>query len=209
MLRHERQCTMSPPGDPTVPVTDVVQGMLETIEILEARLAALEKTPSIQTVNNTVNNITNNFINNFGAENTDYITDELIHERFMCCIQGIIDMINDIYFHPDHPENKNVRIKSIKNGGFAEIRKGGEWITDSLEEVASKMVNTSYNILTRKYRGDLAYQAYIQEMHPYVEEWRLSQLKYARLTKDRAKGVLIDQRKKDEDSKKNVVLSSP
>ena len=72
------------------------------------------------TNNNITNNITNNInqiTNIFLHEDKSYISKELYMKYAKNAIQGngVIDMIKNIRFNPEHPENMNVRVHRLKN----------------------------------------------------------------------------------------------
>lgn len=70
--------------------------------------------------NNTTNNIT---INNFGQENLDYLTDALMKKILTRLTKHDDDSVKnaipilakEIFFNPNHKENNNVEINSIKS----------------------------------------------------------------------------------------------
>jgi hypothetical protein len=91
--------------------------MAKQITMLQTELLNQNKTP--QTVNNTINNTVNNNnntmnivniinVNGYGNENRDYI-DKYLYER---CIgrpsDFVPNLILNIHFNPDYPENHNV-----------------------------------------------------------------------------------------------------
>jgi hypothetical protein len=64
--------------------------------------------------NSTTNNIT---INNYGSENIDHILQD--HEFMTRCVktmlsEGIPELLRKIHFDDEHPENQNVRLRSLK-----------------------------------------------------------------------------------------------
>lgn len=74
------------------------------------------------TVNNTINNpVTNNItnihihLNPFGQENKEYLTDEQRQHCLSGGYAGLQKLLFDIFFNEKHPENHNIKLKSIKN----------------------------------------------------------------------------------------------
>lgn len=55
---------------------------------------------------------------------------------------GIIPMIDKIYFNPEHPENFNVKLTSLKNS-LVEVRKNDTWKPQGLNDTIDKMIDTS------------------------------------------------------------------
>jgi exoribonuclease II len=100
-------------------------------------------------VTNNVTNITNNnaiTINNFGKEDASYVDHDTLLHRLLLYNEGVVQMIDDIFFNPDHPENMNVRIKSTKRG-TAEILKDGVWNVAYLKDVIPLMITRSSSLL--------------------------------------------------------------
>ena len=101
-----------------------------------------------QIVNNTINNnqtINNNItiqIRNFGDENKEYITNAFLLDCYKNGYYGLVEMIEEIYFNKEHPENHNVRIGSFKNKYF-EIHNDNNWIPQGINETLNRMINTA------------------------------------------------------------------
>jgi hypothetical protein len=71
-------------------------------------------------------------LSNFGDPDIDYLTNSMKRElcgRGYSCIQAILQ---EICFNDQHPENKNIRIKSEKRNEI-EIYKNNKWNRDSIE----------------------------------------------------------------------------
>ena len=90
-----------------------------------------------QIINN--NNITLQ-IRNFGEENKDYITNAFLLQCYKNGYYGLIEMIENLYFNHEHPENHNVRIGSLKNK-YLEIHKDDEWVPQGINETLNRMIN--------------------------------------------------------------------
>jgi len=99
-----------------------------------------------QNNHNSHNNITNNItINAFGKENTDYLIKDPNYKKFMIgCLQkheqGIIELIEHIYYNQEHPENHNVR-KVSKNDKFMKTYNGNKWGVIFAKEGLEKILN--------------------------------------------------------------------
>ena len=99
-----------------------------------------------QIINNNDNRqITNNItlqIKNFGDENKDYITNAFLLQCYKNGYYGLVEMIENVYFNKEHPENHNVRIGSLKNK-YLEIHKDDEWVPQGVNETLNRMINTT------------------------------------------------------------------
>jgi len=87
------------------------------------------------------NNITLQ-IRNFGDENKDYITNAFLLQCYKNGYYGLVEMIENVYFNKEHPENHNVRIGSLKNK-YLEIHKDDEWVPQGVNETLNRMINTA------------------------------------------------------------------
>ena len=65
-------------------------------------------------IENQVNNNINIVINGFGDENIEYITKEFYKSLFNGPFGAVQNLIRQIHFHSDHPENWNVKITNDK-----------------------------------------------------------------------------------------------
>ena len=93
----------------------------------------INNTNNANTNTNSHNTITNNniTINAFGKENIEYLKNNPNYKQIMMkCIaekeQGVMKLLEYIYFNPDHPENQNVK-KSIKKDNFIKLYDGKKW----------------------------------------------------------------------------------
>ena len=103
--------------------------------------------------NNTINNVNNITINNYGSENLDYITEQYIQKLLdKNPIQAIRILIKNIHYHPEHPENHNIKITaSNRKYNVASIWKDNQWVLRDRRSVIDDIVNKSYNILDDEY----------------------------------------------------------
>ncbi len=84
---------------------------------------------------NTINNnITQNItiVNNFGEEDIDHILHR-IEYYWRNKAEGLVEMLKDIHFDPDHPENHTLNIANQRNK-IVKVHKDGEWIKKPFDE---------------------------------------------------------------------------
>ena len=118
---------------------------LKKVAILENKLASATKI-----TNNTTNNITNNnniTIHAFGEEKIDYIT---LKEKIQFCNDKhfcIPNLIENTHFHPDHPENHNVRLPN-KKLKYCQIMRDNEWKTIPKDDAYSDMKSNAFQELS-------------------------------------------------------------
>ncbi len=133
------------------------------IEKLEKQVEALMELKGggntiINNVNHNHNHIENQQINiqinGFLDEKIEYITDnhELLKSLLNGPMSGVPKLLEQIHFHPDHPENWNVKITNDKKP-HAEIfdSKKNKWIKRDKKETITDMVERSYGVLDAHY----------------------------------------------------------
>ena len=142
--RHEKTCKEKKNKDKIIEDLQNNNKMLKEVnKKTQLELAELKKTveqlilnqgknivqPKLN--NGTINNVgnvknmknkTNIQINNYGCENIDYITDKVFKKLLNTPMSAIQKLIEYKHFHPDHPENHNVKITNIHDK-YAKIYK--------------------------------------------------------------------------------------
>ena len=147
-------------------------------------------------MNPRVNNITIvAAINNFGQEDVSYITEDRKHACLLKRSDGILDAICDVHFNSEHPENANVRLRSLKNN-LAEVRRNGEWTTELLDGVLQSLVWNGYVLVARRYLNDESYRTDVIKNNDKIDEWCLMYGKNEKQLKERLKVRLIIDRDK-------------
>ena len=114
--------------------------------------------------NNQQYNIIN--IHAHGNENISYLTPDFITQ----CVRaaggdGLPKFIENIHMHPDHPENHNIRGKSIRQN-LLEVYDGQRWTVNPacgiLDALMQKGCKVFYNHLMRNMREDEDVQSVIE-----------------------------------------------
>jgi hypothetical protein len=103
---------------------------------------------NVTTTNNNITNNNNNVhhhhhhhhnitINNFGQEDDSYVSDEVMKT----CVDSmnVIELVYEIYFHPDHPENHTIRLKSEKKGRVR-LRVDGKWVEGDMNSSIDNVI---------------------------------------------------------------------
>ena len=92
-------------------------------------------------------------LNAFGAENLEYITnndmDEIIDsvKSYDEACSTPSQLVRLIHFHPDHPENHNLKLKD----GSAYIYDGEKWDVRQKEESINILVDKAFNMIVSYY----------------------------------------------------------
>lgn len=94
--------------------------------------------------NNNVHNEISININNFGQENLDYITGEFAMKCFEKGANGVLAMVDKIYFDKEHVENNTVRLKNLREK-IVEVIMDKEWVQKGLGATVDTMIGVSRN----------------------------------------------------------------
>ena len=78
---------------------------------------------------------------NFGDEDISYISKEYLSQIAHCFSTGLAELMRNVHFHPEHPENHNVRL-ACKRDKIIEKVKDGKWVKSSHDQIEKAMVNT-------------------------------------------------------------------
>lgn len=116
---------------------DTLKKEIETMLVATASCAQ-----TIQNVHMTQNII----INNYGHENIEYLSQSYLTNLLKIPYNSIQKLLKAMHFHPQHPENHNVKIPNKKEK-FAIIYDNGKWYYKNKRDVIESLVNKSYNIL--------------------------------------------------------------
>lgn len=116
--------------------------------------------------NNTQNNIENQqiniTINNFGEESTQHLTPEFLRNCILNPTREFKNLITEIHYNPDVPENHNLRFKSSKRNTFE------KYITPSWQEcdatnTLEELIRKGYRILNAHYMEHMMNDPQVQE----------------------------------------------
>ena len=119
-----------------------VNNMAKKIDELEAMVKQLQNKPTI------VAKINNIHLHNFGEESLAHLLEPESYLRQQ--LLGVIKMISDTFFHPDHPDNHTVRNRSMKQH-LVEVRKDSRWIVQPFDDVANALIGRSIGYVCRNY----------------------------------------------------------
>lgn len=139
---HKKRCTNKVPDQ----LPSEVSMLKEKIAVLEEKLKGKQPYP-YNTVNIENQSIQQNFIfnvKNFGSENMDYLS----HEFLTSCLitNNIVPLIESIHFDAEHPENHNIKMKSLRYE-LMEQYVDGKWIVTDKEETLDELINKGYRVL--------------------------------------------------------------
>jgi hypothetical protein len=105
---------------------------------------------------NSHNHVTINVhINTFGQENVEHITAEIARKCLEMGVHGVMPMVDKIFFDPNHPENHNVHVASLKHS-IADVKTMDGWKKEGLDYTIDKMLDKSSQQILCKATPDLS-----------------------------------------------------
>ena len=153
--RHEKNCSQNKSDD----LTDLIKLVKDqnNLHIKEKATWEKEKTDLKNCINKILNklatptNITNNTynivqINNFGNENISYIQTNFLQRLLKTPNSAVPELLKQIHFHPDHPENRNIKITNHRER-FAHVFRNQEWQLARKDEILDEMVESGFTLL--------------------------------------------------------------
>lgn len=152
LSRHKKVC-MTPQTETQKSHNDLSyvhenERLNKVIEDLQRRVEEMERTPRQNIVNN--NSQVNIAINGFGLQDRSYITERFLNTCVRQCGQGIVELAKAIHFHPDHPENSNLKadsISAVEKHGRIQVYNGKKWNYEDVEGVLRKVFDNHLQIL--------------------------------------------------------------
>ena len=116
--RHEKKCKTKNTEIIEKTNSQIIQNQNNNSQLIENN-----GTINNTTNNGTINNTNNIIINNYGQENLDYLTDALMKKILTRLTKHDDDSLKNaipilaqaIHFNPNHKENNNIEINSIKS----------------------------------------------------------------------------------------------
>jgi hypothetical protein len=136
--QHDKHCKgIADTENITILANEVIR-MKKQIEDLSKGNSNLthNTTNNIQNIQNTITITPQVQLRDFGCENMDALPEDFIGTCLMK--QEYRDLLEGLHYDPEYPENKNVRIKSVKRN-MMEIYRNNKWnvvtLSNGLEEL--------------------------------------------------------------------------
>jgi hypothetical protein len=130
----------------------------------------------------------------YGFENTEYIDDDFLRTMSYQTSTGIPEIVRRIHFHPDHPENHNVRVVSKRDRVIERLR-DGKWVKSPHYEVVNMMFYGALRML-ESFMADPEYIATHESLiNTIVEEYNklLVSKKLGTMTKNAIFVMIVDE----------------
>lgn len=143
LSKHKKTCKKKPVD---------VDALQEQINVLKGQIDELQKasTSITNVTNNNVTNVQVLQINNFGYEDISHLTPDFLSFCLMNPRQGLTSLIENIHYHKDHPNNQNLRCKSLKQNIFEKYI-DAEWRECDASNTLDELIRKGYRILNSHY----------------------------------------------------------
>lgn len=142
--RHMKSCTIGDTTDDNPVSIDIVKQLEERLAMVEARL---QSTP-LQQFNTQIN--INVSLNNFGHEDVSYLSSDFLSYCLLNPRKGMTQLIENIHYNVEYPENHNLRCKSLKQNVF-ERYVDSEWKACDASNTLDELIKKGYRILNEHY----------------------------------------------------------
>lgn len=142
--RHKKICKKRKDED----VKDEIEILRNQVNELTKRLDNIATTPSV--VNNIIHNTYNLQINTFGNEDISHLSHELLSHCLLNPTKGLPKLIDNIHYHPEKPNNHNIRYKSTKNNSF-EKYVDQHWMECDASNTLDELIRKGYRIMNTHY----------------------------------------------------------
>lgn len=151
--RHEKLCRINNPKqvnqDPSVSLEEFEKLKKEMEELKNKIVHIGQSNVNNGNVYNTSINVSSNtHLRNFGSENMQAIPQEFIRNCFMNL--DIRDLLENLHFDDNFPENQNVRLISLKNE-IMELYKNDKWYATSLLQGMQELIKQACYIFRSFY----------------------------------------------------------
>lgn len=157
----KRHCTKCKDNNIDVTYFKEKTDMEKELDECKAKIKSLEdklNTNIIQNNNNTNNNIQINknvqiVLQNFGNENLNHLTNQFLDTCLLGLNTGMKNLLKEIHFNPNVPENHNIRCLSKKQNTL-EHYSDGTWHPCDKNNTLDTMIRNGYRILFRHFSNN-------------------------------------------------------
>lgn len=166
MYRHAKVCKSNLANEQN----DQIRYLRTELDNLKTKIDNTKPTSS--TVNNNTQNVhviqnINIQVREFGFENMSHLPQDFLNYCF--ANKKIVDLIDNIHFDKECPENHNVRLRSKKQE-LMEVFENGKWIVKDQDQTLMELIEKGYRILYR--HGKINKNEIMEEEDVDDEEFR-------------------------------------
>jgi hypothetical protein len=117
----------------------------------------------------------------FGQENLDFIPENIAHNLMSKCTFFVRDMLKQVHFNEDHPENHNIVIRN-KNKTTIQYWNGEDWVSNDKNEFLNEFIEMTFTkfdeIFAENFKEKYASSFFVQRWINKVEQVTDSENKY-------------------------------
>ena len=117
--------------------------------IINNNVSNVSNVNNINNINN-INNSRNIIINNYGEENIKHLTNEYFANILQGAFMAVPNLIKQIHFDPNHPENHNIKITNKKEP-YVKIMKDNKWQYVDKKTELIDIIDSKYFLLKERY----------------------------------------------------------
>lgn len=151
--RHLTTCRSKPSSSTEASSSNTVNGdvILEKLNRIEAMFSSMQQGGTYNTYNNVVNNtLLNISIKPYGNETMSHLTTEFLSHCLHNPTKGITQLIENIHYNENVPENHNIRFKSKKSNTFEKYT-DEQWIECDASNTLDELIRKGYRVLSKHY----------------------------------------------------------
>lgn len=159
---HRKKCPRAIPSTDIAFLVDKLEKVEEKNKKLQEQIDSLQTGQTIHNNNNIETqhntnienqNVTIN-INAFGNENMEYLSESVIKKCIEKIYNSIPVFVEKLHFHPQHPENHNVKIKNQRQPYIKILTEDNKWKLANKNDTIESLMDKSYNILESSYEDN-------------------------------------------------------
>jgi hypothetical protein len=151
LKRHLTICNKKPVDITNIQIDNDVETRIvnRVLEEIKERFNGVIQNNTYQTINNNNTTVFVN-LNTFGNEDMTHLTNDFLSHCLMNPTKGITQLIENIHYNKDVPENNNIRFKSNKNNTFEKYYEC-TWIECDASNTLDELIRKGYRVLSKHY----------------------------------------------------------
>lgn len=150
LKRHLTICNKKPIDINNVQIDDDIETRIvnRVLEEIKDRFTGVIQNNTYQTINNNTTVFVN--LKTFGNEDMTHLTNDFLSHCLLNPTKGITQLIENIHYNKDVPENNNIRFKSNKNNTFEKYYES-KWIECDASNTLDELIRKGYRVLSKHY----------------------------------------------------------
>jgi hypothetical protein len=176
---HQKKCALCNPSNPNSTDGHVISDLMKEIDKLKEKIQVMECGGNTTTNNNTMNNTITIVmppqaspieLNDFGKEDMSHITDGMLKRCLLQLNTGVKNLVNEMHFNPNVPQNCNIRFKSARNKTL-EIFKDQQWIEANQSTILDELIRSGYKVLFTFFFNNMETDNDLKSRQDTLNDW--------------------------------------